>query len=135
MTPGCYDLGDFAVSEEADETGEPITSFAGMESVRLQARFALVGEAGSGAAVDVFVETSLDQAASWVQVAHFAFTSAGAVKACNVSARTPVAIYAPATLSADAVKDGILGDRLRARVECAGGYDDGSLVSVRAVIS
>lgn len=103
-----------------------------VSSVTLQANFTY-GSGGTNLKVDV--ETSLDQGVTWIAVARFAFLLASAEKVFNLSALTPVTtVYTPATLSDDAVKDGILGDRLRARITSTGTYAGNTSISVRAVI-
>ncbi len=141
---GLYNLGDEAITVAV--TNSVIThgiSTAGVAqsfidgldfvaAVTLQANFTY-GSGGTTAKVDV--ETSLDQGTTWINIARFAFTTSSAEKVFNLSALTPVTtVYTPATLGDDAVKDGIVGDRLRCRITTTGTYAGNTSVSVRAVV-
>src|SRR6266705_895404 len=91
-----------------------------MAAVTLQANFTY-GSGGTNLKVDI--ETALDQCLTWIPIARFAFTTSSAEKVINLSGLTPVTtVYTQATLSDDAVKDGILGDRLRAKITSTGTY-------------
>ena len=103
-----------------------------MAAVTLQANFTW-GSGGTNLKVDI--ETSLDQGLSWVPIARFAFLQASAEKLFNLSGLTPkTTVVIPATLSDDTVIDGILGDRLRARITSTGTYAGNTSVSVRAAV-
>lgn len=140
---GIYNLGDAAVG--AAVTDGVITSgtsasggaqafidrLAGMGAVSLQASFVY---GSGGAACVVVVQTSLDQGASWIDVARFDFATANAKKVANVSASGAAAPAAVAALGAEGKLDGILGDRLRCKVTTTGTYAGNSSVSVRAAV-
>lgn len=103
-----------------------------MAAVTLQANFTY-GAGGTNLKVDI--ETSLDQAVTWIPIARFAFTTSSAEKLFNLSGLTPkTTAVTPATLSDDTVVDGILGDRLRARITSTGTYSGNTSVSVRAAV-
>ena len=103
-----------------------------MAAVTLQANFTW-GAGGTNLKVDV--ETSLDQGLSWLPIARFAFTTASAEKLFNLSGLTPkTTVVVPATLSDDTCLDGILGDRLRAKITSAGTYSGNTSISVRAAV-
>ncbi len=140
---GIFSLGDEAIS--AAVTNSVITegvsaqgvaqSFIDgldfMAAVTLQANF---NYGSGGTTLKVDVETTMDQGVTWVAIARFAFTTASAEKVVNLSGLTPVTVYTPTTLSDDAVKDGILGDRLRCRITSTGTYAGNTSVSVRAAV-
>ena len=103
-----------------------------MAAVTLQANFTY-GTSG-GTSVKVDIETSLDST-SWVPIARFAFTTASAEKLFNLSGLTPkTTVVVPATLSDDTCLDGILGDRLRAKITTSGTYVGNTSISVRAAV-
>jgi hypothetical protein len=131
--PGMKNLGDVAlaainaatsaaanagvVTSAPDSQGTSqayIDSLDGMLAAAISANFAY----GSGGdTLKVIVETSFNQGATWVEVERLAFAQASAEKTVNLSALTPVTtVYAPAALSDDTVKDGLLGPRWRARI-------------------
>ncbi len=140
--PGTFDLGTRAITTAL--TGEVITSapdqqgttqeylggLEGMLAATLSVNF-VYGSGGTTCIVTV--ETSLDQGTTWTEVARFAFgNSASEQNQVNLSGLTPVTtVYTPAALSSDSVKDGILGDRWRAKVTSTGTYAGNTSVSVR----
>ncbi len=93
-----------------------------VEHLTIQGNFAW---GSGGTTADVYVQTSMDGGRSWCDIAEFSFTTAIAVKICNLSALTPVTtVYTPTdgTLSANTVKDGIIGSQLRAKYKSSGTY-------------
>ncbi len=65
------------------------------------------------------------------------FNTAGEIEAVNISALTPKTTQmAPTdgTLTDDTTVDGVLGDRLRAKVVSTGIYAGSTLLSVSAVV-
>jgi len=116
----------------AQGVAQEFVSLDDAKAVTLQANFTY-GAGGTNAKIDV--ETSLDQGLTWVPIARFAFTTASAEKLFNLSGMTPkTTAVVPATLSDDACVDGILGDRLRAKVTSTGTYTGNTSISVRAAV-
>ncbi len=141
---GIYKLGDEAITtavtnlvitDGVSVSGVAQSFIDGLDfaaAVTLQANFTW-GSAGTTVKVDV--ETSLDQGSTWIPIYRFAFTTASAEKVINLSGLTPVtSVYTPTTLSDDAGKDGILGDRLRCRITSTGTYAGNTSVAVRAAV-
>jgi hypothetical protein len=144
MNPGIYDLGDSAIG--AAVTNEVITratsgagvaeefigDLEGASGVALQCNFTY---GSGGTTVKVDIETSLDQDFSWIPIARFAFTTSSAQRIMNISANTPRLVpYTPISLSDDTAVDGMLGDRLRAKLTSTGTYAGNTSISVRAVV-
>ncbi len=128
--PGVKLLGDFQVGAAATQQGDVITDLEGMTACALSVKF---GYGAGGSTSIVVVETSLNQAGSWIEIARFDFATAGAEKVINLSALTPkTSPYTAVALSAEGSVDGILGDRLRARVTSTGTYSGSTTASVRA---
>ncbi len=147
--PGLKNLGDVAVAtlNAATGGGAVVTSASdsqgvsqayiegldGAKSVTISANFVY---GSSGDTLKVAIETSLNQGATWIEVVRLAFAQASAEKVVNLSGLTPVTtVYAPTTLSDDTVKDGILGQRWRARaIKGAGSaYAGNTSLAVRMV--
>ncbi len=141
---GIYNLGDEAITtavtnlvitDGVSSSGVAQSFIDGLDfaaAVTLQANFTY-GSGGTNLKADV--ETSLDQGVTWIGIARFAFLLASAEKVVNLSGLTPVTtVYAPTTLSDDAVKDGVLGDRLRCRITSTGTYAGNTSISVRAAV-
>lgn len=133
LNPGLYALADRAITTALNEAQTAIVDLDGVSAVTLHARLAY---GSGGTTAKVYVQTSLDQGVTWIDVACFAFATAGAVKVANLSGLTPrTAPIVPSdgALADDTVIDGILGDRLRAKVITTGTYSS-SVVSVRAAV-
>lgn len=133
LNPGTYALADRAITTAINEAQSPILDLEGVTAVTIQARLAM---GTGGATTKVFVQTSLDQGTTWIDIACLAFTTTGAVKVVNLSALTPKGT--PATpsdgaLADDSVVDGILGDRLRAKIITTGTYAN-AVLSVRVAV-
>ncbi|MBX3579915.1 MAG: hypothetical protein KF723_22155 [Rhizobiaceae bacterium] len=139
--PGLHNLGDVAVAAINAATvatvvtagvdgAAHIDGLDGILSATIQANFNY-GSSG-GTSLKAIVETTLDDGQTWIEVARFAFTTASAEKIANLSALTPVTtVYTPAALSDDAVKDGILGPRWRARILTVGTYVGNASLALR----
>ncbi|QCO15527.1 hypothetical protein D3869_09960 [Azospirillum brasilense] len=133
LNPGTYALADRAITTAINEAQSPIVDLEGMTAVTIQARLAY---GSGGTTAKVYVATSLDNGLTWVDVACLAFGPAGGVKVVNVSGLTPKGIPVVPTdgaLADDTTVDGVLGDRLRARIVTMGTYSN-SILSVRATI-
>ena len=77
-----------------------------------------------------WVQTSLDQGQTWVDIFCAAFTTAAGFKIVNLSGLTPrTTVLAPtdAGLADDTVVDGALGDRLRLKITSTGTFGSGSV--------
>lgn len=134
LNPGLYALADRAITTALNEAQTPIVDLDGATAVTVQARLAY---GSGGTTAKVYVQTSLDQGVTWMDVACLAFAAAGATKVVNLSALTPRTVPALPTdgaLADDTVVDGVLGDRLRTRIITTGTYAGSTLVSVRAAV-
>ena len=139
---GILNLGDRAITTAL--TAEVITSgvssqnvaqefIDGLDWVASVTLFVNFTYGSSGTTCAVIVETCLDSV-NWIQVARFDFTTSSLSKIANLSALTPVAAATVSTLSSQGQTDGILGDRLRAKVTSTGTYAGNTSVSVRAAV-
>ncbi|NGO50432.1 hypothetical protein [Allomesorhizobium camelthorni] len=141
--PGIYDLGtatitaavtDSVITEGVSAAGvaqELIDRLEGMASATLYCEF-VYGSGGTTCAV--IVQTSINQGSDWIDVCRFDFTTANASKTANLSAEAAAAVAAVAALSVEGKVDGVLGDRLRAKVTSTGTYAGNTSVSVRAAV-
>lgn len=140
--PGEYDLGSVEITTAL--TGSVITSgvnasgvaqalvdrLEGMTSLSLECLFTY---GSGGTSCIVTVQTTLDQGATWIDLARFDFSTATAKKIVNLSGETPVGVTSVAALSSEGVLDGVLGPRLRAVVTSTGTYAGSTSAAVRAV--
>lgn len=140
---GIISLGDFPIGAAGQQTtptalqqGQPggPPALSGLTAMSCQARF-FYGAAGTK--VNVYLQTSLDQGASFFDVANIAFTTASALEVVNLSGLNAVTTpQAPGSLSlADNTSlNGPLGDRLQAVVVSTGTYTASTLVSIRCAL-
>ena len=136
--PGVYsltqndDASDLAIAAAAMMICDVIGDLDGMVAVTLHARFAY---GSGGTKVTVYVQTSLDQGATWIDIACLTFTTAAASRVLNLSGLTPRATAANASdgaLTDDTAVDGVLGDRLRCKVVSTGTYAGSTSLALRA---
>ena len=86
-----------------------------------------------GTTTNVWVQTSVDGGATWIDVANFSFTTSSAKFVYNLSAATAVTTeYTPTdgTLTANTSKDGILGNLFRTKLTTTGTYAGGTTVRI-----
>ncbi|RWC29258.1 MAG: hypothetical protein EOS27_16530 [Mesorhizobium sp.] len=123
LNPGQFNLLNRAITTAiAGEAQTAVDKLAGILAATLQCEFAY---GSGGTTCKVYAQVSLDQGLSWIDVACFAFTTASAVKAVNLSAGTPVAAAITPTdgaLPDNTVVDGILGAVMRAKITTTGTY-------------
>jgi hypothetical protein len=130
ISPGVYNLGDVALTTAV--TGSVITDandvayledFEGMVAATLQFKFAY-GSAGT--TCKAYVQTSLDQGSTWIDVACATFTNLS-----GLTPKTTAATPSDGALTDDTCLDGVLGDRWRAKVTSTGTYAGSTSLSVR----
>ena len=93
---------------------------------------------GGGTTCDIFIQTSLDNGSTWVDIMQFAFTTSTATKVSGVKPNIALgAGYTPTdgSLSDDTVKDGLMGDRISVKTVIAGTYSGTSTLDVRVVFN
>lgn len=143
--PGIKDLASVAittaltgsvVTESSDANGADIAYVDRLNgAVAAAVQFRLSYGSG-GTSIKAYLQTSLDQGSTWIDIACATFTTASANKVVNLSAltaKTTAATPTDGTLTDDTAVDGILGDRLRVKVTSTGTYANTQL-SVRAAI-
>ena len=91
-----------------------------------------------GTTCDVFVQTSLDNGATWIDIMQWAFVTTTVTKISGV--RPYIALAANVTptdgaLSDNTILDGVIGDRLRVKTVVAGTYTGTSTLDVNICIN
>lgn len=128
--PGLKSLAALSITTALTASAQTaITNLDGMTAVTLEARF---GYGSGGTSCSALVQTQMDNQ-NWIDIASFDFTTASAVKHCNLEGLLSKAVTAYAALTANTVYDGVLGDRLRCVVTSVGVYANTTL-SVRASV-
>lgn len=130
--PGLYTLFAGEITTALmNEASEAIVDLDGMNAVSLVAK---LGYGSGGTSIAAKVQTSLDGGTTWLDVARFDFTTAGATKVANLSGLTAKSAAAYAALGSEGVNDGLLGDRLRAVITSVGTYAGGTTLDIRAAV-
>lgn len=114
-------------------TGDPIFLAPGTKALALQVKFV---RAGGGTTTKVYLQTTFDDGATWVDIACLAFATTTSTKVSGLKtdiAVTPNTSPTDATMTDNTVLDGLLGDRIRAKYVVAGTYTGASSVTVSAV--
>lgn len=135
IVPGFKPLGSFTITASGTQIGEWVdTNLDGLLALAAQLRLAY---GNGGATIKAYLQTSLDQGATAIDIACFTFTTASAVKARNFSALTPKTsdvVPTDGTLTDDASVDGILGDRFRVKVVSTGTYGGSTVLTAGMVV-
>lgn len=112
----------------------PTYSLPGLniESLGLQAKFTY---GSGGTTAKVWVQTTFDQGATWVDIANFAFTTASLTRLYHLTAAAASTIVTPTdgTLADGTAVNGLIGSNLRCKLTTTGTYAATTVV-VTAVI-
>ena len=104
-----------AITAAVSATATTQTSFKKRPvSLALQANFTYTS---GGTSADAYVQTSLDNGATWVDIANFHFTTASAIRAYNLTnaAVTTQATPGDGSLTANTCVNGFLGSLYRVK--------------------
>ena len=124
-----------AVTTAKTVIGEEVAIPPGVDQLVVQA---IMTYGSSGTAIKVYVQTSLDNGVTWVDVICITFATTTATKVSAVrKAIALAASYTPTdgTLGDDSIKDGLFGDRMRTKTVSTGTYADSTTVEVQAVLN
>lgn len=131
INPGVYALAVLGVAAPMAAVAQtPIKNLDGITAVTIEAAF---GYGTGGATCSAVVQTSPDGGTTWRDIARFDFTTASAVKHCNLEGLLSKAVTAYAALASEGVYDGVLFDCLQCIVTSTGTYANTTL-SVRASV-
>lgn len=105
----------------------PIIDLEGMQALNLEASFQY---GAGGATCSAIVAVSMDSGTTWRHVARFDFTTATAVKWCNLSGLASKGVTAYQDLASEGVTDGLLSDQIAVYIVSTGTYT-GTVLTVR----
>ncbi len=131
MQNGIQSLGDFSITGAATQVGDWVDQFDGL--LGLTAQFRLAYGSG-GTSVKAYLQTSIDQGVTAIDIACVVFATTSEVNVLNFSGLTPKTTQVVPTdgaLADDTAVDGILGDRFRLKVVSTGTYAGSTVLSVR----
>lgn len=130
-TPGIYSLGDISITTAGTQTGEWMTGLAGVLAMSAQVRLSY-GSGGTN--VKAYLQTSLDEGTTPIDIACIVFGTASENAVLNFSGLTPKTTQVTPTdgaLADDTAVDGILGDRFRLKLVSVGTYAGSTVLSAR----
>lgn len=113
-------------------SGEFTVKHPRVESLTLQA---VITVAGGGTTAKAWVQTSLDNGATWVDIANFAFTTSTAKRAYHLTAAAVTSIATPTegTLADNTAVNGLLGELYRVKLTTTGTYTGASSFVIHAI--
>lgn len=137
--PGVYNLGNQTITgvmngeviTDGSDSDEFIDNLEGMLAANIQIRFSYGAGGTSG---KCYIQTSLDQGISWIDVICFTFGLVSKTLVYNLSSLTPKTTgLAPSdgSLADDTVVDGVLGDRWRSKLTTVGVYTTNTDIGIR----
>jgi hypothetical protein len=132
LNPGDYTLA--AIGITAALAAAPQTAIENLEGIHAATLEAQFTYGSGGASAKVYIQTTLDNGQTWVDIACFAFTAASSTKIINLSGLTPVTTAITPTdgsMADNTYQDGILGSALRAKITTTGVYGGSTGLSVR----
>jgi hypothetical protein len=123
FNPGDYSLCDLPVTTALTGVAQtPIQNLDGIVAATIEARL-FYGSGGTS--LKAWVQTTLDDGQTWLDIASFAFSTASAVKVINLSGLSPVTTAitpSDGAMADNTAQDGILGSAMRVKVSSAGTY-------------
>lgn len=127
---GIFSLGDLTITTAGTATGTPVTELDGVKSITVQLRFQY-GSGGTNARA--YLQTSLDQGETWIDIACRLFTTASGTKVFTLSTDAGSSSIDPSdgALTDDTLVQGVLGDRFRIKIISTGTYATQTLLSSR----
>mgnify|MGYP004447779479 CR=1 FL=1 len=115
----------------SDDQAVPV----GFTSFTMQGAFV---RGSGGTTCDVFFQTSLDNGATWIDFAQWAFATTTVTRIHSVRPYTALAAnYTPTdgSLSDNTITDGLMGDRIRVKTVIVGTYAGTSTLNIRGVFN
>jgi len=130
---GVYDLGDLPITVSAIYEGDWVVELDGMIGATIQVTVRI---GTPGIKLQVYVQTSLDDGSTPIDLGCLAFTDTGATRLLNFSGLTPkltAVVPTDGAIPDNTAIDGFLGSSLRIKVVSDGTYGD-TLVTARSAV-
>lgn len=131
LNPGDYSLCDLAVTTALTGIAQtPVQNLEGIVAATIEAKLSY---GSGGTSLKAWVQITLDDGATWIDVACFAFTTGSGVKVVNLSGLTPVTTAitpSDGAMADNTVQDGILGSAMRVKLTSTGTYAN-TIMSVK----
>lgn len=134
LNPGDYSLCDLGVTTALSGVAQtPIQNLQGIFAATIEAKLYY---GSGGTSLKAWVQVTLDDGATWIDIACFAFTTSSAVKVINLSGLTPKTTAVTPTdgaLADDTCVDGVLGSAMRVKLTSTGTYSN-TIISVKVSV-
>lgn len=126
--PGDYSLAALGITTALSAVVQTsIINLEGMQALTIEAKLSY---GSGGTTAKVWVQTTVDNGETWVDIANFAFTTASSTKIINLSGLTPQTSQitpSDGAMADNTCQDGVLGSALRAKITTTGTYANTSL--------
>lgn len=131
LNPRDYSLCDLAVTTALTGVAQtPIQNLEGILAATIEAKLYY---GSGGTSLKAWVQVTLDDGATWIDIASFAFTTASSIKVVNLSGLTPVTTAitpSDGSMTDNTVQDGVLGSAMRVKLTSTGTYAN-TIISVK----
>jgi hypothetical protein len=128
LNPGDYSLASLAITTALSGVAQtPVQNLEGILAATIEAKLSY---GSGGTSLKAYVQVTLDDGQTWIDIACFAFTTASATKVINLSGLTPkTTAITPSdgSLTDDTCVDGILGSAMRVKITSVGTYANTAL--------
>lgn len=134
ISPGYKSLGSFTITAAGTQVGDWVDGVEGLLALAAKLRLAY-GSGGTN--IRAYIQTSLDQGVTAIDIACVLFATASESAILNLSALTPKTtqvVPTDGTLADDTAIDGVLGDRFRIKVVSTGTYAGSTVLTADAVV-
>lgn len=130
LNPGDYSLCDLSLTTALASIAQtPIQNLEGMIAASILFKFSY---GSGGTTARAYVQITLDDGVTWIDVACRSWTISSETKVINLSGLTPVAAFTPSdgAMADNTLQDGVLGSAMRAKLITTGTYVN-TIVSVK----
>jgi hypothetical protein len=130
LNPGDYSLCDLALTTALSSVAQtPIQNLEGILAATIEFKFAY---GAGGTTAKAYVQITVDDGQTWIDIACRAWTTANETKVINLSGLTPVAAFTPTdgAMADNTLQDGILGSAMRVKLITTGTYSN-TTISVK----
>jgi hypothetical protein len=125
LNPGDYSLCDLAITTALSGVAQtPIQNLEGMLAATVEAKLSW---GSGGTTAKAYIQTTLDDGQTWIDIACIAFGAASETVLLNFSKLTPKLTQltpSDGSMADDTAIDGILGSALRAKITTTGTYSN-----------
>jgi hypothetical protein len=108
-----------------------------MQDVKYMAVQGSITYGSGGTNAKMWLQTSIDEGTSWIDIAEFTFTTSTAKRVYSLDGVAVTTIYTPtdAAITANTSKSGIFGDRFRVKYTTTGTYSGSTSIRLDATVA